>query len=61
MVEVSFERIVDLDGDLLRCIYPGCNIDTNIRYKYDDVWLPCCQKMHLVARVAKDLAKEMKE
>ena len=32
MVEVSFERIVDLDGDLLRCIYPGCNIDTNIRY-----------------------------
>ena len=53
----SFEKIIEKDGPLLRCIYPGCNIDTNARYKYKGHWLPVCQKSHLVARVARDLMK----
>ena len=30
-----------------RCIYPGCNIDTNARYFYRGDWFAVCMVKHL--------------
>ena len=56
---MEFEKLVDQDGALLECIYPGCNVKTNGRWKYQEIWVPACKKEHLSQRLLKDMKAEM--
>ena len=56
---MEFEKRIDVDGPLLGCIYPGCNVNTNGRWKYDDIWFPACKKEHLSAKLLREMKEEM--
>jgi len=57
----GIEKKINLDGPLRRCIFPGCNIDTNAVYEFEGTWLPVCSKTHLSSRLAKRLVQELRE
>ena len=61
MIVEGIEKKIDLEGPLRRCISPGCNIDTNALYEFEEVWLPVCSKTQLSARLAKRLVQELRE
>lgn len=56
---IEFEKRIDVDGPLLACIYPGCNVNTNGRWKYDDLWFPACKKEHLSSKLLREMKEEM--
>lgn len=42
-------KTVLLDEPLIDCVYPGCGIKANARYKYNGRWTAACMQTHLVA------------
>ena len=61
MMVNGIEKRIDKEGPLRRCVYPGCNIDTNALYSFEGYWVPVCSKTHLSARLAQKLVHELKE
>jgi len=61
MTSRGIEKKIDLEGPLRRCVYPGCNIDTNALYEFEEIWVPACCKAHLSSRMAKLLVQELRE
>lgn len=54
-LEVIKEILLGEPLQLSRCIYPGCTVDTNARYKFDfsDKWHAACCRNHLSATLVK--------
>ena len=44
------QKIILLDGPVIRCVGHGCNIDTNARYWSQGTWVPACMKSHVAAK-----------
>ena len=44
------QKIILLDGPVIRCVGHGCNIDTNARYWSQGAWVPACMKSHVAAK-----------
>jgi hypothetical protein len=55
----TISKFVDVEGGLIPCIFPGCNIKCNIRWRYGNAILTACCKSHLSRRVVKDLQAEI--
>ena len=47
------QKIILLDGPVIRCLAHGCNIDTNARYWHKGEWVPACMRDHIASRAAR--------